>query len=376
MVSTGSTSEVITFARPASGGVPSGGTLYDERVLAAWTRQGVACRDVVLPGSWPFPDAPARAALAQALEEAPGPVVVDGLVGSCCPGELASAAARGVPVTLVVHLPLEAEPGRPAGEARALHALEQSALDAVGAIVVPSAFAADDLARRFDLRRTPVVARPGQDPAPTASGSEPPRLVMVGAFTPGKNHRLALEALAGLADRPWMLSLAGPEPASHSTLPELQRLAEGLRQAQPPSPLPARVRFEGVLTGAALDALWDAAGLLLLPSRAESYGMVVSEALARGVPALVASGTGAVEALTGRAASKGPTRPGTRPAVAGAALDPADVGAWREMIARWLDDAALREAWRRAALRRRVELPSWNETARLVAQASSTDAMR
>nr|NLI51629.1 glycosyltransferase family 4 protein [Propionibacterium sp.] len=343
--------------RPAPGLVPSGGTLYDERVLAAWRRLGMACRDVPLPGPWPEPDAAARARLAAALRSCRvGPdgdrVILDGLVGGCCPAELADARA-GLALALLVHLPLDAEPGLPDAARARLHAAEQDALAVAGRVLVPSAFAARDLAARFALSEAPVVARPGQDPAPLADGSDPPLLVMVGAFTPGKNHALALAALAALTDRPWRLTLAGGEPARASTLP-------ALRHRVAAAGLGGRVRFAGVLRDAALDALWAAADLLLLPSLAETYGMVVSEALARGVPCLVGAGTGAVEALVGPAGSTPP---------AGAALDPDDPEAWRAALARWLDDPGLRAAWRARAVLRRAELRPWDDTARTIARA-------
>lgn len=350
---------MLVLVRPAPGEVPSGGTLYDERVLAAWRRLGVPCRDVAVPGPWPEPDAAARARLAAALGDCrPGPagdrVVLDGLVGSCCPAELADAAGAGLALALLVHLPLAAERGLTDAARARLHAAERDALAAVaGRAIVPSAFAARDLTARFALPEPPVVARPGQEPAPLAPGSEPPLLVMVGSFTPGKNHAVALAALAGLTDRPWRLVLAGGEPARASTLPALRR---GVAAAG----LGGRVRFAGVLGGADLDALWAGADLLLLPSLAETYGMVVSEALARGVPCLVGAGTGAVEALTG---PEGRTPP------AGAALDPADPDAWRAALAGWLGDPALRATWRGRAQARRAELLPWEDTARTIARA-------
>ena len=57
--------------------------------------------------------------------------------------------------------------------------------------------------------------------------------------------------------------------------------------------------WPGALTGARLDAVWAATDLLLLTSASETFGMVVTEALARGIPAVVTGGTGAVEALLG-----------------------------------------------------------------------------
>lgn len=348
---------MIVVVRPEAGGAPSGGTLYDERLMAAWARLGVPHRDVALPGPWPFPDADARARVASALAAAAGDrVLLDGLVGSACPRELADAARAGTELTLLSHLPLAAERGRSAAEVAHLHASEQRALAAVARVVVPSEHAARDLVARFTLPGTPLVARPGQEPAPPARGSDPPLLAMVGAFTPGKNHALAMDALAALTDRPWRLVLVGGEPATHSTLPALRRRAAAAGLTQ-------RVRFAGVLRGRDLDALWATVDLLLLPSLVETYGMVVGEALARGVPCLVAAGTGAVEALTG---------PPTTDPPAGAALDPADPDSWRLTLAAWLDDPGLRALWRRRALGRRSQLRPWADTATTIAAALGT----
>ena len=55
--------------------------------------------------------------------------------------------------------------------------------------------------------------------------------------------------------------------------------------------LAGRIRFTGVLTGPALAEAYADADLVVLPSRTESYGMAVAEALAHGVPVLAASST-------------------------------------------------------------------------------------
>ncbi|PLC11179.1 hypothetical protein AUQ48_01600 [Kocuria flava] len=133
-------------------------------------------------------------------------------------------------------------------------------------------------------------------------------------------------------------------------------------------PDPARVRVPGPLTGAALEEQWAATDLLVLPSRAETYGMVVAEALAHGVPALVPAGTGAVEALDGTPHGVGPAER------AGAALDPADPTAWTTALRAWLADPALRERWRTAALARRRRLRRWSDTAHDVLAALEAPA--
>ena len=68
-----------------------------------------------------------------------------------------------------------------------------------------------------------------------------------------------------------------------------------------------RVRFSGPQADADLAGSYAAADLLVLPSRAETYGMVVAEALARGLPVVAAEVGGVPEAL-GHGADG--TRPG------------------------------------------------------------------
>ena len=143
-----------------------------------------------------------------------------------------------------------------------------------------------------------------------------------------------------------------------------------------------RIRIPGELRGGALEAEWAAADLSLLISRAETFGLVVTESIARGVPVVVRAGTGAVEAL----AAGTPGRPARRPSTGGRArpdgtaalpgtavalgTDPAPLA---EVLRRWLSDPGLRTRWRAAALDARDRLPGWDATARTVLAAVTPD---
>ena len=107
--------------------------------------------------------------------------------------------------------------------------------------------------------------------------------------------------------------------------------------------------FAGAVTGAELDRAYARADLLVLPSHAETYGMVVTEALARGIPVLATGVGGVAEALGD----------GVRP---GLLVPPGDPRALAGALRAWLTDAGLRAHLRAAAKARRATLRRWADT--------------
>jgi glycosyltransferase involved in cell wall biosynthesis len=131
--------------------------------------------------------------------------------------------------------------------------------------------------------------------------------------------------------------------------------------------LRARIAVPGPLVDAALDREWYAADLFVLPSRIEMYGLVIGEALARGIPAVVTAGTGAVEALRQRRTSTAERRALSRSdKLPGTAIAAGDAASLEAVLRSWLSEPALRREWRQAALERRDTLPGWQQTAAAV----------
>jgi glycosyltransferase involved in cell wall biosynthesis len=321
--------------------VPSGGNIYDRRVC-----ERLDVRELPIDGTWPRPDDLARTRLAGALDALPDGAVVlaDGLV-ACGVPEVLVPRARRLRLAVLVHMPLADETGLAPDIAAELDLREREALGAAAAVVTTSPWAARRLAAHHGLEAKRVhVVPPGTDPAPLADGTDgASRLLCVASLTPLKAQDLLIEALATV-EEPWELLCAGALSRAPAYVTRVEDLV--VRRG-----LDDRVRLTGPLTGKELDAAYAEADLVVLASRAETYGMVVAEALARGIPVL-ATAVGGVPETLGQA---------------GVLVPPGDATALAGALRRWLGDPGLRDRLRAVARHRRTELDGWDTTARLMA---------
>jgi glycosyltransferase involved in cell wall biosynthesis len=325
---------------------PSGGNTYDRRVCRGLAELGWAVHEHAVPGAWPRGSEAGHAALARAVRRIPDGAVVllDGLIASTAPEALVPQARRLRQVVLV-HMPLGHRP--PDDEAGAVRARERDVLAAAAAVVTTSAWTRRRLAELYALPADRVhVAEPGVDSAGLAPGTTAgDALLCVGAVTPAKGHDVLLDALATVADLSWRCACVG-------SLDRAPAFADRVRRRAWVDELRDRVGFSGPRTGPELDRAYAAADLLVLASHAETYGLVVTEALARGLPVLATDVGGVTEAL-------GCGKDGTRPGLLVPPGDPAALGA---ALRAWLGDAELRGRLRRAARERRASLRPWAAT--------------
>ena len=328
---------------------PSGGNAYDRRIArglaaAGWT---VHLREV--PGSWPWPDARSLGALAAVVGGIPDGALalLDGLVASFAPEVLSSEAGR-LRLVVLVHMPLGQGTTDDGARER-----EGAVLFAAASVVTTSVWARRALLELYSLPADRVhVAQPGVDAAELAPGTEAAgTFLSVAAVIPGKGHDVLLDALAPLAGLRWQCQCVG-------SLERDPAFVERLRRRLLDSGMGGRVRFSGPQVEADRARSYAAADVLVLPSRAETYGMVIAEALARGLPVVAAEVGGVPEAL-GRSAD------GTRP---GLLVSPGDPAALRDALRTWLEDAGLRRRLRVAARERRASLADWSTTASAVAE--------
>lgn len=167
------------------------------------------------------------------------------------------------------------------------------------------------LTRRHFVAPNGVVV-PGPPRPRIRRAGEPVQLVMLSRIVEFKNPHLLVDALSGLTEIPWTLSIFGDGR-------DRERL-----QALTPVALHDRVHWRGWSDGPG-PALADA-DLLCMPSRCETFPLVILEAMARGVPVVSSAVCAVPEILDfGRA---------------GFLVEDVSVQGWRKSLAEILADTA------------------------------------
>nr|WP_240905524.1 glycosyltransferase family 4 protein [Thiorhodococcus mannitoliphagus] len=259
------------------------------------------------------------------------------------------ACADRLDLVALIHHPLALETGLASAEAQRLRNSEQRALGWVRKVITTSASTARALDAYEVAQERLVVVPPGTDPAPLAKGSRGPdlNLLCVATLTPRKGHAVLFEALSRIRDLPWRLTCIG------STTRDAEQTAV-LEAAIATLGLGDRVRLAGELDAACLDAEYDAADAFVLASFHEGYGMVLAEALARGLP-VVSTTAGAI--------------PQTLPEAAALLVPPGNVEALAAALRTLIEDRPLRASLAAGARAARAGLPSWESACHAFAAA-------
>ncbi|HEV2376645.1 MAG TPA: glycosyltransferase family 4 protein [Streptosporangiaceae bacterium] len=340
-------------------GQPTGGNIYDRRVCAGLTEAGWDVLVTTVAPAWPVAGVGARADLDRVLSAIPDgeTVMIDGLIASPAAAQLLPHTGR-IRMTVLLHMPLATalDTQHDASAQRS----ERVVLRAATSVVVTSEWTRQQVLTRYAIPACRVhVARPGVDQVAAQARPVRGHLICVGVLGRHKGQDVLVEALAGLAERDWHCVLAGALDRDPDFVDQLRTRVTRLGYSH-------RVRLTGVLTGAALSHVYTTADLLVAPSRSETYGMAVTEALAHGAPVIAAAVGGLPEAL-------GCTADGTRP---GQLVPPGDPAALAAALGDWLDDERHRHRLRAAARQRRPALPGWEQTTQEVASALTAHGCR
>jgi len=332
-------------------GQPTGGNIYDRRVCAGLAEAGWEVLVATVAAPWPAAGSRARTDLARVVSAIPDgeTVLIDGLIASPAAAQLLPHTGR-IRMTVLLHMPLAtaADTYRDAGAERS----ERSVLRAAAGVVVTSEWTRRQVLTRYRIPARRVhVARPGVDRVAAPARPIRGHLICVGVLSRHKGQDILVEALANLADRDWHCVLAGSLDRDPDFVEHLQTRITRLGYDH-------RVRLSGVLTGAALSHAYTTADLLVAPSRAETYGMTVTEALAHGLP-VIATAVGGLPEAFGSTFGAGP----------GQLIPPGDPAALAAALGDWLSDEGHRHRLRAAVRQRQPTLRGWEQTTQEIADA-------
>ena len=341
----------FTFVVPGSLDTLTGGYVYDKRIIAELRQQGWRIDVCNLSDRFPNPDGAVVAAAYDALMGLPRgqPVVIDGLALGVLP-EAGRRLGPDRPLVALVHHPLAMETGLLPERAAALRFSERTALATSAQVIAVSATTASLLSNDYGIEKPRIkIVPPGTDKAPLAHGSTDGlvRLLSVGSVVPRKGYMILIAALAKLAAMPWRLTIVGDLTRDVAAASQLR---EGIEDAG----LRDHVRLLGTVSDEGLAALYDESDVFVLASFYEGYGMVYTDALARGLPVIGTTG-GAI--------------PESVPAGTGILVKPGDVGSLSAVLQAMVTRPELRAQHASAARRAADSLPRWTLSAQLFGRA-------
>lgn len=339
----------VAFLIPGDLSLPTGGYGYDRAVIKRLPAHGISAMHLALPGSYPNPTQADLDDCAAIVAGLPGDclLLIDGLAYGAMPEALIRGFNR--PVVALCHHPLALENGISAERALALHQSEAAALALAAHVIVTSPLTGKILQGDFAVPAAKItVAEPGtaRKPRATGSGGAMMELLAVGSIVPRKGYGVLIEALATLKKRNWRLKIVGAARALDSVNAlSAQITREGLD---------GRIQLIGAVREKELDDLFEKADLFVMSSLFEGYGMVLGEAMQRGLP---------IVTTTGGAASE------TVPEGAGLKVPPGDPDALAHALDRAMADPALRAELGKAAFAAGEKLPTWDDTASTIGAA-------
>ncbi len=339
----------VAFCIPGRIDLPTGGYRYDREVMARLPAHGVEVSHLPLGEGFPHPT---EAEAAQAIERlrAVSPrsiLLIDGLaLGALPPEDIAALPHR---IVALVHHPLGLEAGTPPDRAAFLLANEKAVLAEAAHVIATSDATRRILKQDFAVPQARItVAEPGVERRSRSAGSGGQlHILAVGAVSPRKAYGDLVHALAGARASDWRLTIAGSLTLAPDGVAALRGDIEALD-------LGDRITLAGAVDDASLAALFNNADVFAMSSLFEGYGMALAEALAHGLPIVTTTGGAAADTVPDAAALKVP---------------PGDVAGLSAALGRVLGDTGLRRRMADASYAAAALLPSWDDTARGVAEA-------
>lgn len=259
---------------------------------------------------------------------------------------------RRLPIVAIVHH-LRSDESHPAWVLPAYRAVERAYLASTDGLICNSRATLRSARALAGRARPGVVVPPAGDHlgrglsaravAARARRPGPLRVLFLGNLIPRKGLQELIEALARLPPSSWRLTVVGDPDVDPRYAGRVRRTASKLA-------LDSRIRYTGPLAPPRVAAELRRAQVLAVPSSHEGFGIAYLEGMAHGLPAIAAAHGGAGELV--------------RDGYNGYRVDPGDVPALAERLARLAGDRDRLVQMSQAARRTFLGRPPWSSAGR------------
>ena len=288
----------LDFILPGKLQTKTGGYIYDRRIVEGLKSLGWEVSLHCLDPSFPFPTVTALAharKIFSALHSG-NLVIIDGLALSGMP-DLLKEHMKRLRLIGLIHHPLALESGLSSKKRQILYKREKQCLKIVKRTFVTSEWTKKKISDLGIPSNKIRVVIPGTDKATLTNRAFNGLINMlcVATLTPRKGHSLLFEAVAKLPKDSWHLTCIG---SLKRDIPTVKKLRAQLKRLK----LIDNVTLLGEISSEELSIHYQNTDLFVLTSHLEGYGMVLAEAVARGLP-IICTDAGAISSTpAGRAA--------------------------------------------------------------------------
>ena len=208
----------MDFVLPGDPDTITGGYLYDRHIAEGLRVLGWRVEVHSVDQSFPTPSTAAVESARSVLNAIPTARVGLALGGMA---ELIEEQTERLHLVALIHHPLATETGLDEASVERLRTAETKALALMHQVIVTSVPTARMLAAYGVAGQPIAVVTPGTTRVSRArgSGKNVLNLLCVATLIPRKGHLVLLEALSGLADRPWVLTCIGAVNETRTRLP-------------------------------------------------------------------------------------------------------------------------------------------------------------
>jgi len=175
----------------------------------------------------------------------------------------------------------------------------------------------------------------------------PLRLLFIGSLIPRKGLHTLIAALASLKSAAWALQIVGRMDVDPAYTRRIRRMVDE-------QGLAGCIQFMGNLPEPDLVKEFQEAQVLVMASEYEGFGIVYLEGMSFGLPAIASTAGAAGEII--------------QDGVNGRLVAPGDAAALAGAIRNYLEDRGLLQSHSRAARRRFLEFPTWEQSAATIRQ--------